>query len=189
MADSGSMSVAVVGAAIIRDGRLRCTADRASASGRRLGAAGRQDRGRREDEEALVRECREELGVEVRLLIGSTGTGRCGPAWPYVWSAEIVSGEPMALADHSAIWWLAPDELYDVAWLPADLPIARRSASGSLLSPGHASRWWAPIPLARVGADEWEALRKPAAYEGHPRPIPRHMRGTHVPRHEGHLHH
>jgi 8-oxo-dGTP diphosphatase len=29
----------------------------------------------------------------------------------------------MALADHSAIRWLAPNELYDVAWLPADLPI------------------------------------------------------------------
>ena len=125
MADSGTMSVAVVGAAIIRDGRL-LAAQRIEpphlAGGWEL-PGGKIEAGE-SDEEALVRECREELGVEVRLL------DRLDGDWPLrsglairVWFAEIVSGEPMALADHSAIRWLAPDELYDVAWLPADLPI------------------------------------------------------------------
>ena len=80
------------------------------------------------DEAALVRECREELGVEVML-----GT-RVGRDWPIgdhgilrVWLGAIVNGQPQAL-EHSALRWLRVDELPDVAWLPADLPIVERLA-------------------------------------------------------------
>ena len=79
--------------------------------------------------EALHRELVEELGVEVRLgelLPGPLPGGR----WPLgdrfamtVWFAVVTSGEPAPIEDHDQLRWLAPHELYDVPWLPADLPI------------------------------------------------------------------
>ena len=39
-----------------------------------------------------------------------------------VWTAEIVEGEPRAL-EHLALRWLGPSELYEVSWLPGDLPV------------------------------------------------------------------
>lgn len=81
--------------------------------------------------DAAVREAREELGVRVRL-------GRqVGVPWPlggsyvmHLFWAVARPGEPApaALEDHSALRWLVPDELFDVAWLPADLPIVRHLA-------------------------------------------------------------
>ena len=75
------------------------------------------------DEQALVRELREELQVEVSvgarlggdLLIGSTAVLR-------VYRCSITSGEP-ALVDHDEHRWLAADELDDVPWIPVDLPL------------------------------------------------------------------
>jgi 8-oxo-dGTP diphosphatase len=76
------------------------------------------------DEAALVRECREELGVLVRLR------DRVGPDWPMtgdaalrVWTATVVEGSPTALADHSEVRWLDRGHWLDVAWLPLDLPV------------------------------------------------------------------
>jgi len=81
---------------------------------------------------ALHREVREELGVEVRL--GEHVPGPLpGNTWPLgdryemlVWLAEIAVGEPAPIEDHDEVRWLGLDELYAVAWLPADLPIVRR---------------------------------------------------------------
>jgi 8-oxo-dGTP diphosphatase len=39
-----------------------------------------------------------------------------------VWTAELVEGSPRPL-EHLALRWLAPHELYDVAWLDGDLPV------------------------------------------------------------------
>jgi 8-oxo-dGTP diphosphatase len=73
------------------------------------------------DEEALARECREELGIDV------TVGHRVGEDWPlhngyvmHVWTATIANGEPAAL-EHSDLRWLTEAELFDVPWLPADL--------------------------------------------------------------------
>ncbi len=42
-----------------------------------------------------------------------------------VFRVELLDGgEPQAL-EHSAMRWLAPDELNSVPWLPADRPIVR----------------------------------------------------------------
>ncbi|MEU8801481.1 (deoxy)nucleoside triphosphate pyrophosphohydrolase [Spirillospora sp. NPDC048819] len=114
----------VVGAAIISDGRL-LSAQRAEpphmAGGWEL-PGGKVDPGET-DEDALVRECHEELAIKIRL------TGRIGGDWRLsersllrVWTAQIIEGEPQAL-EHLALRWLTPDELYDVAWLPGDLPV------------------------------------------------------------------
>lgn len=81
------------------------------------------------DEDALVRECHEELDIKVRL------TERVGGDWPLsetsvlrVWTAEIVEGEPAAL-EHLALRWLGPAELYEIDWLPGDLPVVAALAS------------------------------------------------------------
>lgn len=84
-------------------------------------------------EDALHRELREELGVDVRL-------GREIPApedagWPLneravmrVWFAEVVDGEPRPLEDHDELRWVGledGDEALGLPWIPADLPIVR----------------------------------------------------------------
>ena len=44
---------------------------------------------------------------------------------PWHWTfysrlAQVTDGEPTPLDEHDAVRWLAPDELDDVPWLPAD---------------------------------------------------------------------
>jgi 8-oxo-dGTP diphosphatase len=116
--------VVVVGAAIIEDGRLLSAqrAEPAELAGGWEFPGGKVDPGE-SDEDALIRECVEELGVKVKL------TDRVGGDWPLgrqsvlrVWTAEILEGTPQAL-EHTALRWLTADELYDVDWLPGDLPL------------------------------------------------------------------
>ncbi|WP_060651856.1 (deoxy)nucleoside triphosphate pyrophosphohydrolase [Rhodococcus pyridinivorans] len=71
-------------------------------------------------EAALVRELREELGVEVR------GAERLGVAVPLAggrelcaYRVELVSGDPEPL-DHAALRWVDADELERVDFVPAD---------------------------------------------------------------------
>ncbi|MFC7489669.1 MULTISPECIES: (deoxy)nucleoside triphosphate pyrophosphohydrolase [unclassified Knoellia] len=81
--------------------------------------------------DALHRELAEELGVEVvvgDLVEGPLDRGR----WPLgtayamsVFLAQITDGVPEPLEDHDELRWLPADDLYAVAWLPADLPIVR----------------------------------------------------------------
>jgi 8-oxo-dGTP diphosphatase len=120
----------VVGAAII-DG------DRVLAAQRRLPPSlagfwefpgGKVDPGET-DEAALVRECREELGVDV--ILGA----RIGRDWPIgehgvlrVWLAGVVAGEPRPI-EHAALRWLTVDELDDVPWIPADRVVVQRLAA------------------------------------------------------------
>ena len=79
-------------------------------------------------QDALHREIREELGVRIEL--GVLVEGPLAGAWPLgdryvmqVWLAEITDGEPRPLQDHDQLRVLTKAELYDVSWLPADLPI------------------------------------------------------------------
>ncbi|GGO09060.1 DNA mismatch repair protein MutT [Microbispora rosea subsp. aerata] len=118
------MTRLVVGAAIVEGGRL-LAAQRAAPPALRGGwefPGGKVDPG--EDERAaLVRECVEELGV--RIVLGD----RVGGDWPLqdgyvmrVWLATLAEGVPRPI-EHLALRWLSPHELYDVPWLPADLPV------------------------------------------------------------------
>jgi 8-oxo-dGTP diphosphatase len=87
--------------------------------------------------EALRRELREELGVEVELgdlLVGPLEAG----GWPlgddfiiWIWWAVVTDGEPQPIEDHDALRWLPAEDLYAVPWLPADLPIVQ-AAEGRL---------------------------------------------------------
>jgi 8-oxo-dGTP diphosphatase len=71
---------------------------------------------------ALVRECREELGVTVEV------GHRVGPDVPVAggwtlraWTGRVVAGEPAAL-EHAELRWVPYAELPGLDWLPADRP-------------------------------------------------------------------
>lgn len=120
----------VVGAAIL-DGDRLLAAQRAypeALAGRWELPGGKVDPGE-SDEAALIRECREELGVELQL------GRRVGRDWPLsdtavmrVWLASIAHGTPQA-REHTDLRWLTVDELHDVEWLAPDLPIIEKLAS------------------------------------------------------------
>lgn len=89
-------------------------------------AAGESDR------DALVRELREELGVESRAI---TEIMTLSHEYPdrivdlVLWRAEILAGEPQSL-DGQQIKWVRPHALGDEKLLPADSPfIAALQAS------------------------------------------------------------
>jgi 8-oxo-dGTP diphosphatase len=119
-----AVRVHVVGAALVREGRVLAARRVAPASLAGLWEfpGGKVEEGE-SDLEALERELREELGVQVAvgervgpdLLLGDTAVMR-------VYLATLVDGEPQ-LNDHDAFRWLAADELDQVAWIPADAPV------------------------------------------------------------------
>lgn len=83
-----------------------------------------------DDLAALVRECREELQVEVAVgaRVGGDVVIGDGTAVLRVWTATIVAGEPHPV-EHRSLRWLSVDELYDVEWIPADLPLVAAVAA------------------------------------------------------------
>jgi 8-oxo-dGTP diphosphatase len=95
-------------------------------------------------EDALQREIREELGVEIAIgdevpgpeAYGLGAHGEVvGHAWPLtpvaesrvfvlrLWFARITEGEPQPLEDHDQVRWLGPGEWRDVPWVDGDRPI------------------------------------------------------------------
>jgi 8-oxo-dGTP diphosphatase len=131
-----STPLIIVGAAIVVDGRLLgCErAEPPEVAGRWEFPGGKVEPGE-SDEDALVRECDEELGVLIRLRerIGGDVPLAHGRAVLRVWLADLVAGEPRAL-EHRSLRWLTPDELDTVPWLPADAPIVAELAK--FLTPG-----------------------------------------------------
>ena len=116
----------IVAAVIVHDGRvLAC--ERAAppeVAGRWEFPGGKVEPGE-SDAQALARECAEELGV--RVAVG----GRIGPDVPLahgravlrVFTVTLLDGDEPRALEHTAMRWLAADELDSVPWLPADRPI------------------------------------------------------------------
>jgi len=115
----------IVGAAIVDDGRvLACErSDPPEVAGKWEFPGGKVEAGESE-EEALIRECEEELGVLVAVgeRVGHDVLLGHGRSVLRVYLATLVKGQPVPL-EHSEIRWLAAAELGDVPWLPADAPI------------------------------------------------------------------
>ncbi|MGW5650938.1 (deoxy)nucleoside triphosphate pyrophosphohydrolase [Streptomyces humi] len=133
-----SERIVVVGAALLDAGRL--LAARRSAppdlAGRWELPGGKVEPGET-PEHALVRELREELGVETEAV------SRVPGEWPLrdpyvlqVWTAELCqdSAAPKPLQDHDELRWLTPEQLWSVDWLDQDVPAVREVAA----------RWNAP---------------------------------------------
>lgn len=120
----------VVGAAIVDDGRV-LVARRAGGpyDGLWEFPGGKVEPGE-SDLSALVRECAEELGVEIVpqafvgevLLDGVVGGGAPGASTLRVWWARTTGGEPVA-HEHAEIRWVSAGELEDLDWIPADRPL------------------------------------------------------------------
>ena len=82
-------------------------------------------------EEALIRECKEELDVTI-----SVGDAFMDVIHEYpditihltLFHAQIVSGE-IRLLEHNAVAWITPDEIPDYSFCPADKEINERIAA------------------------------------------------------------
>lgn len=80
-------------------------------------------------EQGLVRELREELGVETEPLERIPGEWPLKPGYVLqVWTARLLSGEPRPLEDHDELRWLAPHETDAVDWLDQDRPAVTEAA-------------------------------------------------------------
>jgi 8-oxo-dGTP diphosphatase len=122
--------VQVVGAAVVRDGRV-LVAQRSGGpfDGRWEFPGGKVEPGEA-DLTALVREIAEELGVAILPqaflgevpLDGVVASGAPGASTLRVWWARLVDGEPVA-REHADLRWVTADELEDLDWIPADRPL------------------------------------------------------------------
>ncbi len=141
MSQPASEPAVVVGAAIVRDGLLlaaRRTEPAHLAGGWEL-PGGKVEPGE-SDEQALVREIDEELGVDI--ILGP----RVGTDWPLgryvlrVWLARLVDGaEPAPVEQHDAVRWVDPATIDSVAWLHGDREPAQAAAA---MIVGRGSPWF-----------------------------------------------
>ena len=119
--------VVVVAAAIVVDGRL-LAARRTSPpelAGRWELPGGKVEPGE-SDEQALVREIREELGVDVTVEEQVGGDWPLGAGVLRVWRVVGPTDARLTpLQHHDELRWLDQGELATVDWLPADIAPAR----------------------------------------------------------------
>lgn len=118
--------IRVVAAVLVRDGRVLAAK---RAPGKREGGLWELPGGKVEpgedDATALARELEEELGVHVAVgaaLAENHHAYGHGGVHLVALACTLVSGEPRAL-DHAELRWLAADELDEVEWAPADVPL------------------------------------------------------------------
>ncbi|WP_457206781.1 (deoxy)nucleoside triphosphate pyrophosphohydrolase [Nocardioides sp. P5_C9_2] len=131
--------VPVVGAAILRDGRV-LAARRTTppeAAGRWELPGGKVEPGETADS-ALVREVAEELGCTVVVTAWLPGAAAIGETHELrVATADLVDGEPEP-TEHDLLRWLGADELDDVDWLEPDRPFL--AALAAMLPAGRMQR-------------------------------------------------
>lgn len=120
--------VEVVAALIWREGRfLICQRPAHKARGLLWEFAGGKVEPGETKRQALIRECREELGVEVRVGDVYTELTHAYPDLTVrltLFCAEIEQGEPKLL-EHAALRWITPAEISGFDFCPADEEILR----------------------------------------------------------------
>ncbi|MFF4758512.1 (deoxy)nucleoside triphosphate pyrophosphohydrolase [Streptomyces sp. NPDC001292] len=126
-----SERIVVVGAALLDGGRLLAARRSAPAelAGRWELPGGKVEPGER-PEAALVRELREELGVESEAVERVPGSWPLRPPYELqVWTARLRPGsaDPKPLQDHDDLRWLTPAEIWSVPWLDQDVPAVRQT--------------------------------------------------------------
>ena len=117
----------VVGAAIVRGETVLCARRSAPAqlAGKWEFPGGKVEPGE-SDRDAVVRECREELGVEVIAGIQIGADARIDDRLTLrVYLGRLLPGqpEPSPLEDHDQLAWVPRAELLDLDWLAPDVPI------------------------------------------------------------------
>jgi 8-oxo-dGTP diphosphatase len=122
--------VQVVGAAVVEGGRLLV----ARRAGGPYDGCWEFPGGKVEPDETdamgLIREIREELGIEIEperflgevVLDGAVGGGPPGASTLRVWRCRLVDGVPEA-REHAELRWVAAAELDTLDWIAADRPL------------------------------------------------------------------
>jgi 8-oxo-dGTP diphosphatase len=115
----------VVAAVIEREGRFLAArrTEPPALAGRWEFPGGKVEPGE-SDAVALIRECREELGVEIEVgePVGPHYSVGGGAYMVRTYRARLVSGEPSPLECHDALCWLRPGEsaVRELPWLDGD---------------------------------------------------------------------
>lgn len=120
--------IEVVGAAIIEDNKVLATerSHSMTLSGMWEFPGGKIEANESE-KEALIREIKEELKVDIEILDyinEATYTYDFGTVSLKVYTAKITSGE-LVLEEHSDSKWLTAAELAKINWAPVDIPAVK----------------------------------------------------------------
>lgn len=118
-------AIEVVGAAIVRDGLVLCVQ---RGPGGSLPGKWEFPGGKIEGGEAAAAALKREIEEELRCLI-NVGEPVTTTAHDYEFGTvrlttfycELADGDP-ELTEHAALRWLAPRDLHELAWAPADIP-------------------------------------------------------------------
>lgn len=137
MSGQAAKRIDVVGAAIIRGGRVLAARRGAgrSQAGKWEVPGGKVESGE-QPHDALRREIREELDCDVevgRRIETTEHDGGTAVICLSVYACALAAGEPTPI-EHSRLRWLTASELDDLDWAPADLPTVRRLAGSPMLS-------------------------------------------------------
>jgi 8-oxo-dGTP diphosphatase len=126
--------VEVVGAVIVREGRVLCAqrGNQGALPGKWEFPGGKIEHGE-SPRQALVRELVEELLCEVAvgdLVTTTVHEYDFATISLTTFMCDLLAGEPV-LTEHQAVLWLDPSQMHTLDWAPADIPAVRVLVEGA----------------------------------------------------------